>query len=39
MGYLAMAEIDWPAVGSALLLGSWFGFLLLLLYFSPAIMP
>jgi hypothetical protein len=38
-GILAMAEIDWTVVGSALLLVSWFGFLLLLLYFSPAIMP
>jgi hypothetical protein len=39
MGCLAMTEIDWTVVGSALLLVSWFGFLLLLLYFSPAIMP
>jgi hypothetical protein len=39
MGILAMTEIDWTVVGSALLLVSWFGFLLLLLYFSPAIMP
>jgi hypothetical protein len=37
MGYLAMTEIDWTVIGSALLLVSWFGFLLFLLYFSPAI--
>jgi hypothetical protein len=38
-GLLAMTEIDWTVVGSALLLVGWFGFLLLLLYFSPATMP
>jgi hypothetical protein len=30
---------DWTAVGSALLLGGWFGFLLLLLYFSAGTIP
>jgi hypothetical protein len=35
-GVLAMTEIDWTVVGSALLLVGWFGFLLLLLYFSLA---
>jgi hypothetical protein len=34
-----MTETDWTAVGSALLLVGWFGFLLFLLYFSAATMP
>jgi hypothetical protein len=38
VGVLAMTETDWPAVGSALLLVCWFGFLLFLLY-SAATMP
>jgi hypothetical protein len=38
-GVLAMTEIDWTVVGSVLLLVGWFGFLLLLLYFSPATIP
>jgi hypothetical protein len=29
---LAMTDIDWTIVGSAVLLVRWFGFLLLLLY-------
>jgi hypothetical protein len=35
---LAMTEIDWTLIGSALLLVGWFGFLLLLLFFSAATM-
>jgi hypothetical protein len=41
-GVPAMTEIDWPAVGSALLLVCWFGFLCLLLYlhaFSATMPP
>jgi hypothetical protein len=38
-GGTAMTETDWTAVGSALLLACWFGFLLLLLYFLTATMP
>jgi hypothetical protein len=41
-GVLPMTETDWPAVGSALLLVCWFGFLCLLLYlhaFSATMPP
>jgi hypothetical protein len=39
MGVLAMTQTDWTVVGPALLLVGWFGFLLLLLYFSAGTMP
>jgi hypothetical protein len=38
-GGLAMIETDWAFVGSTLLLVGWFGFLLVLLYFSATMPP
>jgi hypothetical protein len=38
-GGTAMTETDWTVIGSTLLLVCWFGFLLLLLYFSAFTMP